>query len=83
MRWKCAEHHPQGIPILATASSNAVRYASVPLTEYSAADQIKAADKINAACGSPPRCPADAILEQMVLDYGRTRAMVRAAGAGK
>lgn len=62
-----------------TANSSAGRFAGVPLVEYTKADQAKVSAKIDAACGVPARCPVDAILEQWVLDYGKLRAMVRAA----
>lgn len=69
---------------VSTGSERAVgRFASVPLVQYSAAEQDRVADLIEAACGRPVACPASAVLERWVLDYGRLREMVRATESKK
>ncbi len=60
------------------SSDPAPRFKSVPLAEYSPSEQALVADKIDRACGSPPACPYNAVLERWVIDYGRLRAMIRA-----
>lgn len=56
----------------------ASRFAAVPLVEYSAAEQDRALALIEVVCGRPVICPASAVLERWVLDYGRLREMIRA-----
>jgi hypothetical protein len=62
----------------ARESSSARQFIAVPLKNYPDNVQADAAAKIEAKCGPEARCPVDATLEQMVLDYGKERAMLRA-----
>jgi len=55
----------------------------VPLVPWAPDDQKAAAELIAKRCGSPPHCPADAVLERAALDYVKQRAMVRAASGEK
>lgn len=63
-----------------TASDRASAFVAVPLATWSPKDQKAAAALITERCGSPPLCPADAVLERATLDYEKLRALVRAAG---
>lgn len=79
---------PTALLLTACAGANssapvAPRFASVPLVEYSPSEQKAVADHIEAVCGPRASCPYNALLERWIVDYGRLRAMVRAAGRGK
>jgi hypothetical protein len=49
----------------------------VPLKDYPDNVQADAAKKIAKVCGEDPHCPVDATLEQMTLDYGTLRCILR------
>lgn len=67
----------------AKESSSARQFVGVPLKDYPDNVQADAAAKIEKTCGPAARCPIDATLEQMVLDYGKLRCIVRAANGEK
>jgi hypothetical protein len=67
----------------ATESSSARQFIGLPLKDYPDNVQIDAANKIEKACGKDARCPVDATLEQMTLDYGKLRCIIRATNGEK
>lgn len=62
-----------------TAQPKAEHFVGVPLEQLPAADQARVHDLVQARCGEPPVCPADAILESWALKFVKLRALVRAA----
>lgn len=62
-----------------TAAHRAGSFTGVPLADWPKAEQAQVAAKITQACGSPPVCPGDAVLERAALAYAKLRALVRAA----
>lgn len=67
----------------AREASSGRQFIGVPLKDYPDNVQTDAANKIEKICGKFAQCPIDATLEQMTLDYGKLRCIIRAINGEK